>query len=55
MKCDRCGKEIVKEEEYRHGGKKLCPDCRMHAGLFPLGHTGMYKKEFYIKDRKRQD
>lgn len=53
MKCDRCGKEITGGQVYRHEGKNLCENCRIHLGLYPLGHTGQYKKAFNIKDRKR--
>ena len=53
MKCDCCGKEISEKQVYTHDGKKLCEDCRIHVGLYPLRHTGQYKKAFLIKDRKR--
>lgn len=53
MKCHRCGKEINKEQIYTREGRKLCEDCYLHTGLFPLGHTGQYRKIFYIKDRKQ--
>ncbi|MFC1941595.1 hypothetical protein ACFLWU_00035 [Chloroflexota bacterium] len=53
MKCDRCGEEITEVQVYEYDGKKLCEDCRIHVGLYPLGHTGQQQKAFYIKDRKR--
>ena len=52
MKCDRYSKTIEKDNVYYHDGKILYEDCRLHAGLFALGHTGYLKKSFYIKDRK---
>jgi len=53
MKCSRCKKEIKEGQEFTHEGRILCEDCRIHAGLYPLGHTGQYKRAFNIKDRKR--
>jgi hypothetical protein len=53
MKCDRCSKPVEEDSIFHHEGKKLCEDCRLHVGIFPLGHIGHLKKSFYIKDRKR--
>ena len=52
MKCDRCGKDIPEGQGHTHEGKTLCEACRIHVGLYPLGHTGHFKKSFYIKDIK---
>lgn len=52
MKCSRCGKEIPEEQLLTHKGKKLCENCYIHAGLFPLKHTGHLGSLFNLKDNK---
>ena len=53
IKCSRCGKEIPRKGTYAHNDKLMCEDCALHAGMFPLGHTGHLKQSYFIKDRKR--
>jgi recombinational DNA repair protein (RecF pathway) len=53
MKCDRCEKEIQEDQVYVYKGNKLCEDCYLHLRLFPLSHTGPYRRVFSIKDTKR--
>jgi len=40
MLCTNYGTEISENEVYTCNGKDMCEDCAMHAGLYPLGHTG---------------
>ncbi len=37
MKCERCGKELTRDESYSHQGMTLCEDCYMEIGLHPKG------------------
>ena len=41
MSCSSCGKELSEEEVYTFEDKRMCEDCAIQAGLFPLGHTGL--------------
>ncbi len=35
MKCQRCGREIAKEEGFNYQNRILCEDCYMEVGLHP--------------------
>jgi len=35
LKCDSCGKEIAKGEEFSHQGQTLCDDCYMDIRFKP--------------------
>lgn len=37
MKCERCGKELTKDEAYSHQSMTLCEDCYLEIGLHPKG------------------
>ena len=51
MLCDGCGKEISENEIYTYEGKRMCEDCAINAGLFPLGHTGSRRDKISEKGR----
>ncbi len=48
--CDGCGKPLLEEELHPAAPSVLCDSCRIHQGLFPLGHTGPYRTSFSVKD-----
>lgn len=33
MKCQRCGKEITREDSFTHQGEMLCEECYMETGF----------------------
>ena len=51
MVCKACGKEISDDETYIYEGKRMCEDCAINAGLFPLGHTGLRRDKISEKGR----
>ena len=51
MECSRCGKVISEEETYIYENKRMCDDCAMKSGLFPLGHTGLRRDRISEKGR----
>ena len=51
MLCSSCGKEISENEAYTLDGKRMCEDCAMQAGLYPLGHTGVRRDKISEKGR----
>lgn len=40
IRCGRCRKPLGPDEVYGGDGCRMCDDCAMTAGLFPLEHTG---------------
>ncbi len=51
MPCGQCGKRLSEEDVYIFEGKRMCDDCAMKAGLFPLEHTGARRDK--ISERGR--
>ena len=51
MLCETCEKEFPKDEIYSYEGKRMCEDCAIDAGLFPLGHTGLRRDKISEKGR----
>jgi hypothetical protein len=51
MLCKVCGKEISEDETYTYEGKRMCEECAIGAGLFPLGHTGLRRDKISEKGR----
>ena len=51
MRCKGCGKEIAENEIYIYEGKRMCEDCAINTGLFPLGHTGSRRDKISEKGR----
>ena len=51
MLCKACGEEITKNETYTVEGKRMCEDCAINAGLFPLGHIGSRRDKISEKGR----
>ena len=51
MLCKVCEKEFLEEEIYTFEGKRMCEDCAIDAGLFPLGHTGLRRDKISEKGR----
>ena len=35
MNCQRCGREITKEDSFTYQSRVLCEDCYMEVGLHP--------------------
>ena len=52
MLCNGCGKEISEKETYTVEGRRMCEDCAINAGLFPLGHTGSRRDKISEKGRQ---
>jgi len=50
--CSSCGKEISENEVYAYEGKRMCDNCTMKAGLFPLGHTGSRRDKISERGRR---
>ena len=38
--CEKCGKDYPEQDIYTVDNKKMCEDCAIQDGLFPLEHTG---------------
>ncbi|MBW2482551.1 MAG: hypothetical protein JRF38_21390 [Deltaproteobacteria bacterium] len=51
MLCETCEKEFPEEEIYGVEGKRMCEDCAIDAGLFPLSHTGLRRDKISEKGR----
>ena len=52
MLCNLCGNEIPKNEIYTYEGKRMCEDCAINTGLFPLEHTGLRRDKISEKGRR---
>ena len=52
MTCSACGKELSEGDTYLYEGKKMCEDCAIADGLFPLGHTGLRRDKISEKGRQ---
>ena len=51
MSCSKCGKTLPEEDIYIFEGRRMCEDCAIKAGLFPLGHTGSRRDKISEKGR----
>jgi hypothetical protein len=51
MLCGNCGKETSENEVYVYEGKRMCEDCAIKKGLYPLGHTGLRRDKISEKGR----
>ena len=51
MLCSVCGKELSENEIYTYEDKRMCEDCAIKAGLYPLGHTGLRRDKISEKGR----
>jgi len=51
MLCKVCHKEVSENEMILFDGKKMCEECAMNKGLFPLGHTGLRRDKISEKGR----
>ena len=51
MLCNGCSIEISEKETYTVEGKRMCEDCAINAGLFPLEHTGSRRDKISEKGR----
>jgi recombinational DNA repair protein (RecF pathway) len=51
MPCSSCGKEVSENEVYIYEGKRMCEDCAIKTGLYPLGHIGARKDKISEKGR----
>lgn len=52
ISCCRCGKKISEDDIYIYEGNRMCDDCAMKAGLFPLGHTGARRDKISERGRR---
>ena len=52
MSCSSCNREISENEIYTFGGKPMCEDCAIKAGLFHLSHTGLCRDKISEKGRR---
>ena len=52
ISCGSCGKKISEKDVYTYGGNRMCDDCAMKAGLFPLEHTGARQDKISEKGRR---
>ncbi len=52
MLCSDCNKEISESEIYTYEGKRVCEDCAIKSGLYPLGHTGLRRDKISEKGRR---
>ena len=52
MLCEACEKEFAEDEIYTVEGRRMCENCAITAGLFPLGHTGMRRDKISEKGRR---
>ena len=52
MPCTSCGKMISETDVYIYEGKRMCDDCVMKDGLFPLEHTGARRDKISEKGRR---
>ncbi len=50
--CDSCNKKIHENEIYIYKGKRMCDDCAMKSGLFPLDHTGARRDKIAENGRR---
>ncbi len=37
---------------YTYEGKRMCEDCALKAGLYPLGHAGLRRDKISEKGRR---
>jgi hypothetical protein len=51
ISCGSCSRKISEHEIYIYEGQRMCDDCAMKDGLFPLGHTGARRDK--ISERGR--
>ena len=49
--CNSCRKEVTETEIYTFNSQRMCEDCAMHAGLIPLGHTGLRRDKISEEGR----
>jgi hypothetical protein len=52
MQCKGCRKAFSEKDIYTVGGKRLCEDCAIEAGLFPLEHTGLRRDRISERGRR---
>jgi len=52
MLCSGCGKDYSENDVYTYEGKRMCDDCAIKAGLFPLGHTGSRRDRISEEGRR---
>ncbi len=50
--CSSCSKKIAENEIYTYDGKRMCDDCAMKTGLFPLEHTGSRRDKISERGRR---
>ncbi len=52
ISCGSCGKKISENDVYAYEGNRMCDDCAMKAGLFPLEHTGARRDKISERGRR---
>lgn len=52
ISCSHCGKKLSKNDIYNYEGERMCDDCAMKAGLFPLEHTGARRDKIAERGRR---
>ena len=52
MLCSVCGIEISENEISIYETKRMCEDCAIKAGLYPLGHIGLRRDKISEKGRR---
>ena len=52
MLCSECKRESSERDIYTIDGRKLCEDCAMDTGLFPLEHTGSHRDKISERGRR---
>ncbi|MBU0993045.1 MAG: hypothetical protein KJ737_11175 [Proteobacteria bacterium] len=52
ISCGCCGKVIPENDLYTYEGSRMCDDCAMKAGLFPLEHTGARRDKISERGRR---
>jgi len=52
MRCSSCCKEVSEKDIYTYEGKRMCEDCEIKAGLYPLGHTGLRRDKISEKGQR---
>ena len=51
ISCNSCAKEISENEVYIYEDKRMCEDCAIKVGLYPLSHTGSRRDKISEKGR----